>query len=128
DDASRGPIMAVHSGPTLPAEGIYDGLSVVVAGKFEIPGVSPAHQDEIVKRRLDARGLWAIDKTPKKSTKAYFEGEGAKPALREKAEKAKVPIFGAADLRSLIATPLLNYRERTLHKIERSLRSILEEV
>ena len=109
-------VVAAKAGPSFPEEADYGLMDVVVAGSFHLP-------DDIVRARLRARGLQDAAKTPSRSTKAYFEGAGAKPALREKAEKHKVPVFGEAELRQLIATPLFRFRERATEHIERELES-----
>jgi hypothetical protein len=111
------PKAAAPAGPSLPNEAHYGGQNVSLGGRFHLP-------DEVVAMRLSARGLWSSTSAPSKSkTKAYFAGRGETPEMRAKAEKAGVPIFGEADMRTLIATPLFRFREDVTRVIERELDS-----
>lgn len=113
----KAPVVAAPTpGPSFPEEADYGGQNVVIAGRFHL-------SDDVVRARLLARGLWTAAKTPARHTKAYFEGEGAKPDLRAKAEKAGVPVFGGAEMRQLIATPLFRFRERISANLARELAS-----
>ncbi|MCB9614618.1 MAG: hypothetical protein H6721_02960 [Sandaracinus sp.] len=112
-------VPAAVAGPTLPEEADYKGIQAVVAGKFDLP-------DELVRARLAARGIWTSAKTPAKQSAAYFEGEGAKPDLRAKAEKHGVPIFGPAEVATLLATPLFRFRERIEARIRSELDGVLD--
>ncbi|MCB9688724.1 MAG: hypothetical protein H6738_18790 [Alphaproteobacteria bacterium] len=116
DASSSVPVVRAPAGPVLPEEAVYEGVYAVVAGHFSLP-------DDLIRVRLNARRVWNAAKTPTARTHAYFEGQGAKAELRAKAEKHGVPVFGQAELETLIASPLFHYRERITGTIREKLSS-----
>ncbi len=93
-------------------------VTVVVTGRF--PGLTKG----MIANRLKVREIYTRSGFGRANdlTYALFAGEGAKQSLLDEAAKRGVNVLGAAELSTLLATPLFGYRER----VEKIVKDLLE--